>query len=112
MEKILKRVAELKKNNCTGFTLNIETLTAPTSGYSVAYEETQDSFGLEGLKDCIRHAETHAGYIGGWFYEGKFYYDSVRIFEDKEEALKFGKDNHQIGIYNINEQETILITKE
>jgi fructokinase len=66
----------------------------------VAYLETQDSFGTEGLKRCIKHAIGHDGYIGGWLNEdnGKFYFDSVKIFpvSQQKEAIEFGRANKQI----------------
>jgi hypothetical protein len=30
-----------------------------------------------------------------------FYYDSVRIFTDLDEAMRFAKENEQIAIFNL-----------
>lgn len=81
------------------------------SGISAAYAETQNCFGAEGLKKVIKHAKEHNGTVGGWFNEedGQFYFDSVKIFTDRDEAIEFGKRNEQIAIFDIGELELIKL---
>ena len=33
--------------------------------------------------------------------DGQFYYDSIRIFTDLEEAKRFGRENRQIAIFDL-----------
>lgn len=99
--EILK-VAEANKE---GFTVELESLEHVTDGIVVAYLETQNSFGKEGLKKCLEHAEKHGKHIGGWLNKGnrKYYFDSVRIFpvDQLKEAIEFGKANKQISIFDL-----------
>ncbi len=98
-------ILKVAEANQEGFTIEVETLKHVTSGIVVAYLETQDSFDSEGLKRCIKHAQQHDGYIGGWLNEdnGKYYFDSVRIFPNSQlkEAIEFGRKNKQISIFDL-----------
>jgi hypothetical protein len=98
----IMKIAEANKE---GFTIELKNLKHVTNGICVAYKETQNSFDSEGLKQCVEHAERHHGYIGGWFNDdnGKFYFDSVRIFPvtELDEAIRFGKANEQISIFDL-----------
>jgi hypothetical protein len=97
----IKKIAEANKD---GFTVEIETLKHVTAGIVVAYQETQDSHGDEGLKKCIEHALQHEKIVGGWFnFENKtFYFDSCKTFKDLTEAMKFGRENSQIAIFDLD----------
>jgi fructokinase len=97
--EILK-IAEANKD---GFTVNIESFKHVTSGIVVAYKETQNAFDYEGLIKCVEHALLHDKVIGGWFNEdnGKFYYDSCKIFTNEAEAIEFGRANGQIAIFDL-----------
>lgn len=53
------------------------------------------------LKGCL--------YLGFWIDEGNLYIDISKWFRDKSEALKFGKQNKQIAIYNIKTSESIKV---
>jgi len=105
MKELTKRVLEYSYKNPEGFTLNIETFEEVEEGFSVAFKETQDSFGIEDLEKVIRHALENYKIIGGWLDEesGRFYFDSVKIFSDtkEKEALEFAKDNEQIAFYDL-----------
>jgi fructokinase len=97
----IKKIAE--ENSDTGFTVDLTTLKKVTGGISVAYLETQNSFGDEGLKRVLKHALEHEKKIGGWLDDddGSFYFDSVRIFTDLEDAKRFGRENKQIAIFDL-----------
>ncbi len=80
-------------------------LSRPEVGYCVAYAETQNAFGMEGLKRAIIHANDDGrGIVGGWFYsgDGKFYFDSVRLFPNLLSAYYAARQNRQIGFYNLS----------
>jgi len=108
---MINRLFKIAQQNKEGFTMNIFTFETPTSGYVVAVKETQNSFGLMGLKKVVNHAKKNGGYVGGWFNveNGKYYFDSVFIIENRKEALKLGKLNKQIAIFSLNNFQTIRV---
>jgi len=116
MKDLTKRVLEYSKKNPEGFTLNIETFEEVEEGFSVAFLETQDSFGAESLEKVINHALKNDKTIGGWLDEesGLFYFDSVKIFSDtkQKEALKFAKENEQIAFYDLTFRREIRLETE
>lgn len=97
--EVLKKHAKEKPE---GFTVNLEGDLINKIGWYVAYKETQGTHDFENIQKVIDHAKTHDGYIGGWLDRktGLYYFDSVRIIKDVEEAEKFAKENEQIGIYH------------
>ena len=50
MEQLFEAILKIADANPDGFTVDLTTLKKVTKGISVAYLETQDSFGEEGLK--------------------------------------------------------------
>ena len=103
MKQLFEAIKAIAKENPDGFTVDLTTLKKVTGGISAAYLETQDSFGDEGLKIVIEHALKHEKTVGGWLNDENeyFYFDSVRIFNDLEEALQFGRENKQIAILDL-----------
>ena len=103
MVNLIDAIQKIAERNPEGFTVDLTTLKRITKGISVAYIETQDSFGIEGLERVINHALAHDRKVGGWMNEddGQYYYDSVRIFTDLEEAKRFGRENKQIAIFDL-----------
>jgi len=53
MNDLVKRVWEYSQKNPEGFTLNLETFKEVEHGFSVAFRETQNSFGIEDLEKVI-----------------------------------------------------------
>ena len=103
MIKIIEAVQEIAKESAAGAAVDLTKKKRKTAGNSVTYNETQDSFGIEGLERVIKHALEHDRKVGGWMNEddGQFYYDSIRIFTDLEEAKRFGRENRQIAIFDL-----------
>lgn len=101
MNKLLHNIKALKVSNPEGFTVYLPDLTPVMKGWVVALEETQNSFGDEGLKKVLEVAMRETKIIGGWQSDKKWYWDAVVVFSDEEAATKFGIENNQIGIYNI-----------
>ena len=103
MVNLIDAIQKIAEQNPEGFTVDLTTLKRITKGISVAYIETQDSFGIEGLERVIHHALGHVRKVGGWMNEddGQYYYDSIRIFTDLEEAKRFGRENKQIAIFDL-----------
>lgn len=103
----VKRIAS---ENHEGFTINTETLEhINADAWVVAYKETQDSFGDEGLKRAFDFARRHSKIFGGWQSGEHFYYDADMLIEDREEAIRVAKENAQLSIYNIKTAEYIEI---
>lgn len=103
MEQLFEVILGIAQKNPDGFTVDITTLKNVTKGISVAYLETQNSFGDEGLRRVLKHALEHEKKVGGWLNEenGQFYFDSIRIFTDLDEAIRFGRENEQIAIFDL-----------
>ena len=103
MDNLIEAIQAIAEQNPLGFTVDLTTLKKVTKGISVAYIETQDSFGQDGLKRVLQHALGHEKKIGGWLNEedGNFYFDSIRIFTDLEKAKRFGRENKQIAIFDL-----------
>jgi len=86
-----------------GFTIKVTTLELVTSGIAVAYKATQNSYQRSGLYTCIQHAFYNDGYIGGWRNQnGEMQYDSIRMFKDLRKAVKWGRKQDQIAIFDID----------
>lgn len=105
MKQLIDGVWEYSLINPNGFTLNIETMKPIKYGISVAYQETQDSFGKESLNRVINHALEHSKSVGGWYdtESKRYYFDSVKIFKNSEidKAIEFAKNNNQLAIYDL-----------
>lgn len=99
-----------------GFTLDVSSWTVPSTGIAVAYEATQSSHDKAGLDNVITHAQSHEGYIGGWYNsaDSLYYFDSVRIFPEDSlsAAINFGKANHQEAIYKLSTGEEIRLIED
>lgn len=104
-------IKEIAQKNPEGFTVELKTFKKVTNGISVAYLETQNSFDDDGLEKVINHAEKHDNTVGGWLNDenNKFYYDSIKIFNDRQKAIEFGKENQQIAIFDITNLELIKL---
>lgn len=113
MKQLTDGVWEYSLINPEGFTLNIETMKPIKYGISVAYQETQDSFGKESLNKVINHALEHSKTIGGWLdtESNQYYFDSVKVFRNSEvdKAIEFAKDNNQLAIYDLTNLKEIRI---
>jgi len=109
---MIQIIRKLQSENKYGFTLNLESMEIVKKGISVAYEKTQNSFTDEDINKVIIHATKNDNTIGGWLSDnGKYYFDSVKIFKDNEmeNAIKFGKDNNQIAIFDITNLKEIKL---
>ena len=113
MIQLIDGVWEYSLINPNGFTLNVETMKPVKYGISVAYKETQDSFGKESLNRVINHALEHSKTVGGWFDtdSNRYYFDSVKIFKNSEidKAIEFAKNHNQLAIYDLTNIKEIRI---
>ena len=103
MEQLFKAIQEIARQNPEGFTVDLTTLKKVTKGISVAYLETQDSFGEDGLRRVLNHALEHERKVGGWLNEeivewfGEYAKVVAENFSDRVE--NFFTDNYDHPIY-------------
>ena len=121
-EEIKNIILESIKNG--GFTIDYKGNTPNTKkGYIVSdygKEKTyfiNDKIDMMQLEnDFIKYIEITKKekncFIGGWIENDVFFLDISRIYSNKKEALKIGKKNKQLAIYDIEKDESIIIQKE
>ena len=101
--ELLQAVATMSPE---GFTVDVNTFEPITKGFAVAVAETQNSFGNAGAARVVSYAYHHPEVkaFGGWHNSenNEYYYDAVVIVDDLAEAVKLGKDNEQIAIFDLN----------
>ena len=106
--EMLQAVATMSPD---GFTVNKNTFEPITAGYSVAVAETQNSFGNYGAAKVVSYANKHQeiNALGGWYNSknGRFYFDAVIIVNTLEEAIRLGRENGQIAIFDLNNMQEI-----
>lgn len=104
---------EIKGWPSPAFTRRLDAkLTRPEVGFCVAYKETQNCFGMEGLKTAIIHAEDIGeSIVGGWYRQedDKLYFDSVHIFGNLGRAVEAARLDRQYGIYDLSKDIYISI---
>ena len=88
-----------------GFTIDSQNLSPVVSGYAVAVADTQNSFGRDGLRTVIKYAKKNKSVnaYGGWYdtESGFYYWDAVIVYNNLSDAIKAGRDNKQIAIYDL-----------
>lgn len=99
---MISKLIEIAKQNPDGFTVYTSTLEHVKKGWVIALKETQNSFGVEGLKRVLEVAKT-TGTLGGWKEGDLFYWDAVILVETEEEATRLGIENEQIAVFNIEQ---------
>ena len=98
------QIEVIARNNPNGVSIDLITGRVLTGvGFCVAYEATQDNYGLTGLKASLAHAlgPEGAGIIGSWSHDGKIYYDSVKKYYTRGLAVTAAQQENQIAIYNL-----------
>jgi len=112
IQTLAKNVYQIAKNNPSGFTLNLSNMQLINTGFVAAYKDTQNSFGISGLKNAINYALLiGASVIGGWYNQdnGQYYFDCSRVFDNVTEAATFGIENEQIAIFDLNNCKEITL---
>jgi hypothetical protein len=87
-------------------------------GYWVSVEGAEEVVPRTNLKERIEDylglvgefLEDEDLWFGAWVDGDEVYLDVTRWFEDKEEALQFGRDNHQRAIWDISTEDPISVT--
>lgn len=110
MEVLVDIIENYAKEHPKGFTLNINTLEPVTKGISVAYRDTQNGFGREGIRAAIEHASEHWDIVGGWLAEdGRYYFDSIKVFDNMDKAVRFAEVGEQIAMYDLTNDRLIPV---
>jgi len=109
-DRLMYAIEAIALENPDGFTVRVATLELVTTGIAVAYEATQNCYQRSGLYVAIQHAVFNAGYVGGWRNErGEMQYDSIRMFQDLRAAVKWGRKQKQIAIFDIDNGWEIIL---
>lgn len=108
---LIEKVWDYSKSNPNGFTINICDWTVPEKGIAVSYASTQNSFDKEALTNVVEHSLKHDCFVGGWLDDGKYYYDSVKLFSEDslDQAKSFGIQEKQMAIYIISKDSTVYL---
>lgn len=102
MRDLVKKLWLLSKENPKGFTVTIPDLEPVTSGWAIGHKATQNSHGRTGLRKVVAHSLSTTKVVGGWKgYNGRFYWDTVIISHDSQEAEDLKNEHKQIAIFNI-----------
>ena len=107
-------VFNFAQSNKEGFTLNINTLERVKTGFVASYKATQNSFSENDLQSVINHALSHDGIIGGWYNSenGRYYFDSSKVFNNLAKAIKFAVENEQLAIFDLDNFHEIRLDKQ
>lgn len=105
-KKIYSSLLAIAAANPQGFTVGLD-LQPIKHGFSVAFAETQDSFGEAGLRRVIKFAKSNPDKVsafGGWFDKetGQFYLDATKIVEDRETAERIARINAQKAFFDLD----------
>ena len=113
LHELMKKLSLIARNNPEGFTVQLPDCEPVTSGFVVSYAATQNSFGRKGLQRALNHALSHNGVIGGWLNKdnGKYYFDSSIVFNNKEDAIAFGIENQQLAVFDLNNMQEIEVNE-
>ncbi|MEO9884017.1 MAG: hypothetical protein ABJG33_00125 [Balneola sp.] len=110
MKDLIESLKQLSQTQPQGFTVDLN-LNHINKGFAVAVIDTQDSFGEEGLRAVAEFAIENNLSIGGWFSETHqaFFWDAVKVINSKKEAVGYGKLNNQFAIFDLENDELIIL---
>ena len=106
---MLEMFLKIADENPNGFTATLQGELVTEGGFVVAEKETQNSFGVEGLKRVIEYAISHNTLVGGWKENESYYFDASRLYKSRDEAVKKGLENNQIAIYDLDKKEVVYL---
>lgn len=110
---VLIALAAIAMNNKEGFTVSAANLQPVTTGYAVAVDDTQNSFGFEGLANVVKYVQDHPeiNAFGGWYNSDNnmYYFDATVIVDDLAAAMELGRINKQIAIFDLKNLKEIRL---
>ena len=83
-----------KLTNNDGLTLKAGKAIVYKSGYQVATEGVE----CYTARDAINAVKAYGGNCGVWYSEGVYYVDRSHRVDTKREALRIGRECHQISV--------------
>lgn len=111
--------AQMKLFATGGFTLNLDTLTYPTSGYAVSCDKGfEEKFRHVTVAELVLYALDHeetlnksGRHMGAWYndQDGYVYLDVSVVTENRLEAIALGYHHNQIAVYDIANREEIVL---
>lgn len=120
-EEVKELIEKALKNG--GFTID-KNRKAPKckSGYVVSDFGREKTYLLNDKSDMVKLEKDIIVYfdyiqnedganVGAWIEDGVLFLDISRIYQNKKEALKVGKKNRQLAIYDIKNDKSINIIK-
>lgn len=107
MKDLFEKIWQIAGENPEGFTVSLPDCKPVTAGIAIGHSATQNSFGKEGLRKVIKHSLSTTSIVGGWLYDGHYYFDTVIITDNVEEALKLKSEHKQIAIYWIEKSQVL-----
>lgn len=103
MKDLIRRLWEIAAENPKGFTVTIPDCEPVKSGFAIGHRDTQNCFGERGLKKVVEHSLETTKVVGGWKgYNERYYFDTVIITHDAEEAFDLKEAHQQLAIYHID----------
>lgn len=100
--QLVKAIERIAAENPAGFTVTVPDLQPVTSGWCIGHRDTQNCFGRKGLKKVVAHALETTGVVGGWKgYDKRYYFDTVIITHDINEAFDLRFEHKQQAAYNL-----------
>ena len=110
---LVSTIAAIAALNPEGFTVNLSTLQPVNKGYAVASSKSQFSFDREGINNILDIAIDNDDItaVGGWYNkeEGLYYFDAVIIINNLSDAIRAGRANKQIDIFDSSNNKEIRL---
>ena len=103
MKDLINNLLKIAAENPKGFTVTIPECAPVKSGYCIGHQATQNCHGVKGLKKVVAHSLQTTKVVGGWKgYNERFYFDTVIITHDPQEALDLKHEHDQLAIYHLD----------
>lgn len=108
MTSLIQKLLRIAAENPKGFTVQIPECTPVRSGWCIGHRDTQNCHGPKGLKKVVEHSLKTTKVVGGWKgYNGKYFFDTVIITHDANEALDLKHDHRQAAIFHLDTGRTM-----
>lgn len=113
---IVGMIQDVLGDRKSGFSINVK-LHQPTEGYAVGGNRPEvrvnGAWSVQLIQQMVEDLLTSdllsdpLMYIGGWREDGECVIDVSTILQDRDEAIRLGRDRGERAIYDLNNQEDI-----
>lgn len=120
-----KAARRLYTSRSTGETLHLSDGLPPTVGFAVGREGWEMRLGQEAVSEvlirewlirvitCKTALHPYADWaVGVWYDKGFVYLDVVNVVEDRDDAIRLGRDRSQLAIYDLSLGQCIELCRE